>query len=361
MRLIRLIASFLFLLGAVLGAAEPAYSTILFAGGEDIDLTFVGTITTNTSNTTYQTNFARLSLAPSGGATDPPSNRMLTPVFANQSTIWIHSMTVDTSNNNTSSGDQAVAVYGSDGVRRLMIRGTGTGGQVKISKRDASGTFTDLVSCTIGAWPVLTTKITLDWFVNYAVAGETTLYAGGVQICDFVGDVTTNSVTAVNQVDWSNPVPANNVNWSEEIISTTDTRSMNLFTCFPSANGTNMQWTGSFSNINPTQINDASVISAGSSSLTAEFTCPTLPTGSFSVPAVTQTVRALKGASGPGSFYYIARPATGSTDYNNGTPQAATTNFANYHNVWAQNPACSCGWVTGDLGVGVNFGVQSQP
>ena len=149
--------------------------------------------------------------------------------------------------------------------------------------------------------------------------------------------------------------------WSEIILSTTDTRSMNLMTCAPQANGVNMAWSGSFANVNPTTINDASVISTGSSGNIAEFTCPSLPSGSFTVPAVTQSARFVTGAGGPQSFYYIARPSSGSTDYNNGSTQTGTSVFGSYYHIWAQNPACSCGWGTGDLQTGVNFGIESQP
>jgi hypothetical protein len=73
----------------------------------------------------------------------------------------------------------------------------------------------------------------LDWFINYAVAGEVTLYRNGVQFCDFVGDVTTDSVTSLSAFDISSFNSVFAGSFSEMIVSTTDTRSFNLFLCAP--------------------------------------------------------------------------------------------------------------------------------
>jgi hypothetical protein len=356
----RLIKVFLAL--ALLFAALPAHATttILFAGGEDTDLTLTGSVAVDTTSAHFRSGYARedLNIATQTVA-DPPANRITTPAVANQTIMWVHAVSYN-GGSLISSNAQMMGLFGSDGVRRLLVRATGTANQVKISTRNTAATITDLVTCTSGAWTSLST-IKVDWFTNYAVSGETTLYINGVQVCDFVGDVTTNSVTAVNQADFASPSNVTPIGWSEIILATGDTRSMNLFTASPVANGSNMTWSGSCTNINPTTINDASVISTGSSGNIAECTAPSLPSGSFTVPAVTQTARFQAGASGPQSFYYIARPSSGSTDYNNGSAQTGTTSFANYQHVWSQNPACSCGWGTGDLGTGVNFGVESQP
>ena len=355
-----------FLFGAALALAtfmpSPSLATILFAGGEDVDFTFIGSVSITTSAGQFRSGYARESVgaANSSTASDPPTNRFLTPVVANQTVLWIHGTNV-AGLSSTTANNQMIGVYGSDGVRRLLVRQTGTNGQVKISKRDSGGTITDLVTCTVGAWPIGGGTQKLDWFVNYAVAGEVTLYVNGTQFCDYVGDVTTNSVTAVNQVDFAGQTSSAGINWSEVILSTTDTRSMNILTCYPVANGTNMAWTGSFANVNGTTANDATPLTSSASNQVGEFTCPALPAGSFSVPAVTQTARLLKGASGPQTFRFIIRPSSGSTDYDNGSDLSLTTNFANYSTVWSLNPACSCSWTTADVTTGVNQGAKSRP
>ncbi len=340
-------------------ALEPAQATILFAGGEDVDGTLVGTATVDTTSSNFRSGYGRADIkVPGASVADPPTQRFTLPSFANQSTIWVHAENIE-STTTTATGVQALGVFGSDGVRRILVRQTATVGQVKISTRNTAGTITDLVTCNSGAWPI-TSLNKIDLFLNYAVSGEVTLYENGASICDFTGDVTTNSVTAVNQVDIGEATQVTgNTFWSEIIIATTDTRSMNLLTCAPASNGTNMAWSGSFSNVNPTSINDASVISSSTNNQVAEFNGPSLPSGSFTVPAVTQAVRLVLGASGPQHFRYIARPSSGSTDYDNGSDVSATTAFANYVNIWATNPATSTAWTTGDLSTCGQFGVKS--
>jgi hypothetical protein len=346
-------------------APLPAEATILFAGGEDIDAAFTGVVNISTTAGQFRSGYARLALVPDnpGSVVDPPSNRFTIPAFANQSTVWIHAETFQFNGTaTTTSNQQAVGIFGSDGVRRILIRGTGTNGQVKISTRNTAGTITDLVTCTSGSWPVAAlTK--LDIFLHYAVSGEITLYAGGVQFCDFIGDVTTNSVTAVNQADFAATTTSasRQIDYSEIIVATTDTRSLNLFTCSPAANGTNMTWTGSFSNVNPNTINDAVQISTGSNAQIAEFTCPSLPAGSFTIPAVAQTIRLTIGSSGPQNFNFITRPATGSTDYDTGSTTAGTGAYANYQHVWSVSPATSSAWTPAEVTTGFNEGVESEP
>lgn len=354
-----------FLFGAVLAlsAVMPASATILYAGGEDVDFVVSGVVTVTTSGGVFRTGYAREALVADISSGDPPTNIIQLPAaFANQSTIWVHFESFNSTGNNNTVNNQYIGIYGSDGVRRLLVRGTGTNGQVKITKSDTARTMTDLCTATSGAWP-LVALTNVDIFVNYAVAGQVTMYVNGVQTCNFTGDVTTNSITSVNRVDFASAgaTTTNKTNWSEVIVSDSDTRSLNLFTCAPQANGVNMMWIGSFANVNGTTANDATPLSTGSNNQTAEFTCPALPAGSFTVPAVVQVGRVLKGASGPANFRFIARPSSGSTDFDSGSDIPVTTNFANYRNIWATNPACSCAWTTPDVTTGVNFGVVSKP
>ena len=347
-------------LGLLLLSCLPAHAAILWAGGEDVDGQLVGTISTSTSSTFYRSGYARLALGMTfGTVTDPPANRFMVPVFANQTTIWIHAETYQASIASTSLNMNALSIYGSDGVPRLMIRGTATTGQVKLAKEDTAGTYTDLATCTSGIWPAVSLH-KLDLFVNYAVSGQITLYIDGAQACDFVGDVTTNGITSVNQVSFA----GTNINsatdyWSELIVSTTDTRNMNLVTLSPAANGNTMAWSGTVSNVNGTNYNDTAALTTGTNSLIAEFTTGTLPAGSFTIPAVVQSARVEIGTSGPQHFSYTIRPGNGSTDYqsSNVTP---TTAFANYQNIWATNPATSAGW-TNDAISGIQYGIESQP
>ena len=133
-------------------------------------------------------------------------------------------------------------------------------------------------------------------------------------------------------------------------------------TLAPTANGTNMAWTGAYTNVNPTTINDASFIYTGSNSQVAEFTTGALPSGTaWTVVALSQTARLLVGATGPSTASFILRPATGSTDYPLCAGTAPITSFANYSCITALNPASSAAWAPADLGTGFNMGLESTP
>lgn len=342
-------------------ASLPTHAAILFVGGEDVDFQLIGTVQTSLSSTFYRSGYARLAQNVSfNSVSDPPANRLVSPVFANQSTIWIHAETYQGTNNTTNLGMNPVSIYATDGLPHLMIRGTGTGGQVKISKETAAGVYTDLATCTSGAWPAASLH-KFDWFTHYNSSGETTLYIDGTQVCDFIGDVTTDSLTAVNQVTFAgvNIAIADNDYWSEVILSTTDTRNMNLVTLAPVANGANMAWSGTVANVNGTNYNDTNPLTTGTANLVAEFTTGTLPAGSFTIPVICQSARVEIGTSGPQNFSYIVRPGTGSTDYSVNTT-APTTAFANYQNCLTQDPSISAGWTPAALS-GIQYGVESQP
>ncbi len=358
------VACLLVLLGLL--TWEPAGATILFGGGEDLDVTTYGAVTIDTGNTNQRrTSYARssFSITNVGTAGDPSFNRIVTPVFANQASIWIHAETGETTDLITRSGDHALCVFGSDGVCRFVIRGTGSYSQVKLSKRTSAAVYTDLVTCSAG-WPLLlATKF--DLFLNYAVSGSVTLYSNGVPLCTYTGDVTTDGVTAVNQVYFAspnNPSFAGPVYWSEIIIATTDTRDMNLFTCAPQANGTTQNWTGAASDVNEVTINDATSISTTSTGTVGNFTCPSLPAGSFTVPAVIQSARIQGIAGSITNFRFNSRPAGAGSDFDTTADIPVTGVFGNYPNsIITTNPNTSGAWTTSALGAGVNFGIKSRP
>lgn len=354
-----LLALGLLLLAPQAFAACPS-SPICQVAGEDVDVQLIGTATSNTSSSFYRSGYARLALqATSGGSiVDPPSNRISLPRFTNQSTVWLHAETNTSGGTTTSAGDNIITLYGSDNIQHLMVSGTSSPGQVKIRKETTAGVYTDLVTCTSGVFPAAALH-KLDWFTHYAVSGETTLYIDGVQACDFIGDVTTNSLTAVNQFELAYAGISVTEYWSEIIVADSDTRNMNLVTLSPAANGTTMAWSGTVSNVNGTSYNDTAALTTGTSNLIAEFTTGILPSGSFTIPAVVQSARVEIGTSGPQNFSYIVRPGNGSTDYSTNTT-APTTAFANYQAILLTNPATSAGW-TNDAISGIQYGIESQP
>lgn len=354
-----LFSFFALLMGVVTIDTAPA--TILWAGGEDIDVITTGSVPVSTTSTTFRSGYARASLSEQQGGTGsiyPATPRFATPVFANQTTVWIHAETFTTVTLIPNSDAEAIGLYGSDGNLRLMLKAHGTSsGRMDIATRNTAGTVTVLASCDSASWPIASALTKLDWFINYAVAGSTQLYINGTLHCTFTGDLTNNGITSLNQVEFASPV--GQLFWSEGIVATTDTRDMNLFTCYPTANGTTMAWTGAYTNVNPTTINDASSVTTSSNNLVAEFACPSVPSGSFTVPAVTSALRLQIGSTGPQNFQFVTRPGSGSTDYFSGSV-GGTTVFSNNYQIQATNPATAGSWSLTDI-VNLQQGVKSIP
>lgn len=338
-----------------IGSLQPAAATILWAGGEDLDFTIYGPYVITTNTTFFRSAYARNGLSLCGNC----NIQAIAPAFANQSTLWVHAQ-VYGGGIQTTSNSPFMLLYGSDGVDRFEIRSTGANNTVKLSKRDGSATYTDLVTCSAIFPQLVVTKF--DFFINYAVSGTATLYINGVSACTYSGDVTTNSVTALKQVSFQSGSGNAATVWSEMIISTTDTRDMNLFTCQPVANGTSQTWTGTASNVNPNSITDTASINTTSSGQFANFTCPTLVTGTYTVPAVVQNARVQTAGSGPANFRYSTRPSGVGSDFDSGSDIPASGIFTNGpFFIWSTNPNTSTAWATGDFASGVNFGIKSRP
>jgi hypothetical protein len=357
------------LLGAMLFAASPASATTLFAGGEDSDFTMHGAMSVNTnssSSTYFASGYARESLyissSGSNGTTLPLSDYALTPTFAANSTLWVHAIVSD---GNGSGGygtnfPQLVA-YSPDGVARLVVRdANSTRGQWKISTVNNAGTFTDLVSMSSSCFTGYVFN-KMDFYINYSASGEVTLYCNGSQVADYTGNVTTNSATQINQIQFAGDYAWNTCceYWSEIIVATTDTRNLRLATLAPSANGNNDNWdTGGVSNVNETTDNTSTVNASGTAGQIQEYTVTALPSGSFQVQDLWVNMKAQVDTSGPQHIQGMVR--TGSTDYTSSNLSPSQGSWGWISTDWTTNPNTGVAWTTGDLSaVGFNLGFKS--
>lgn len=345
-----------------------ASAALLFSGGEDVDFlcNTGGACYVNTYSTDRRTNWSRESYEVDGTTADPTTNRFATPVFAANATLWVHAQYctsyVGCPYTTTTAGAQMLRIMDSNGNPTLMIRGNGTTGQLEISSRTATGTFTNLVQCPNA---VVNGVEQIDLYVNYSASGEVALYTNGVQVCDYTGDVTNgDGATTLHQVEFGSPRSGYNGTWSEVIVATTDTRAMARYTLNTVADGNTTGFFGT--NVcsaiwAATAYNDANYGYTGSSNVTHECTVKsTIPPGAYAVQGVTMSARALVGATGPQHFDFVTR--TGGTDYT--SPDVApTTSFSNYTNyIQTTNPATSAPWSISDVqDPGFNVGEETKP
>jgi hypothetical protein len=357
--------------GLLLFGVGSAQATVLFAGSEDIDFVPAascgGNCFTTTAGGTFRTAYARGGLENnSSSGSDPNPIRWVSPVWnSTTGTAWIHGQYYSQTTTSVSSG-QWLIVYASDGNPAIIVRGTGTAGTVKISKRSVAGSFTDLVTCS-ATMPSNNSLQQIDLNIVYAVSGSVTLYKNSVSICTFSGDVTTDSRTLLNQFAFGALTNSVDV-WSELIVADSDTRAMSLVTMEPAAAGNSNAWTGTnpcTAIVNVFTNNDASFISTTSNNVLNQCTVKfgnantSFPSGSFTLNAVVTSLRALRGSSGPQHIEHNLR--TGGVDSNT-SDVTLTTSFANYYNIWATNPNGGGAWAVSDVtAAGFNIGVKSTP
>jgi hypothetical protein len=334
---------------------------ILDFGTEDIDFTATGTVAVQTGSTRIRTSFVRSGMQVSAAAVaDPPGNRITSRAITPAATLWVHVQFSENTSNATTSNAQMVRVLDGSGVCRLIVRGTGTAGQLKISKRTSAGVITDLVTGSSGAWANSVQVDKLDLFINYAVAGQASLYIDGTLVADFSGDVTTDSATSLAQVEFASPNTTNNVVFSEYIMADGDTRGMAYYNLNPVAAGNTQGWTpNTVGNINETTLSDATIVSTSTNNTLSEWTTPTsLPSGSWAVRAVTQSARVQIGTTGPQHFDWVVRTIDG-TDNLAGASVAPSTSFSNFAKIWNTNPQTATAWATSDIASGFNLGIKS--
>jgi hypothetical protein len=335
--------------------------TILFAGGEDLDFLPIGGayglsgssgFYINSSFTaSYRSGYARHSLSNVNAGVN---TNFLRAVFAATTSFWVSARVQCATNQAPSGNAWIMTLNDSNNIRRLRLRNT-TGspvGPYALEKVDASGAATQLGSNSIAglsSTPSVPDKI--DIFVNYAVAGSAAVYFNGVQVISFTGDVTTNSVTSLAQLDlgtWGTGNSSITTNWSEVIVSTTDTRNMSLVTQAPSANGNTVAFSsGAPSHVNATLAQDGNPDYSATAGQLQEYQVgQAIPSGTFSVVSVVQHVRATIGSTGPQHIDFATR--VGTTDYFS-TDQTVSTAWGLVSYNWDNNPATSAPWSTADL------------
>lgn len=335
--------------------------TILWAGGEDTSWSASAGLSFNTSSNAYRSAFARTSFVISNSSTAyPPSSYCRSHVFTPSSTIWAHVRLFNGSTPGTTLNCPLMSLESSGQVGRIMVVGTGTSGQLRIVKRDAAGTLTTLVTSAAGVVPPVanTFQVEFDLFVNYAVSGQATLYINGVNVADTGPgvDVTTNSVTTLNQILFSSMNSGGFGTYSEAAVADATTLGIGVQTLPPLAAGNTQSWTpNTVGNVNPSAAVDANFISAASANALSEWTLSTtLPTGSWAIRAYVQEARALVGTTGPLHFEWLLRTVDGSDNVSGSV--APLTSFGNFQNVWSNNPHTSAAWGSGEL---INAGIES--
>lgn len=361
----------------------------LFAGGEDLDFTSPnGSIITavnggfdsiglETTAGSFRSGYARHAIA-IFTLTNTVDKRIRATLNAATTAFW----TTYRVNYKNFNGNGVVNVLNpmrfldASGVERIRITYTGTFGSpndtFKVQSVNAAGTVVQLGSNSTGRYcstaavqGYLPAPDKIDVFMNYAVAGQISVYLNGALTYNFTGDVTTNSVTTLAAVDLGPHTngPNGYSAFSEVLIDTLDTRNANLVTRVATANGNTHNFDGgTAANAATTTMStgDASPQFALTAGLIDEYqTTPALPTGNFNVRAVVHKARAAIGATGPTKFEFMVR--TGGADFVS-SDISPTLAWATYGYSWELNPNTGVAWATSELvnaSTAYNMGLKS--
>ena len=358
--------------------------TILFVGGEDLDFTFVGNSLAYSSNfvfvdTTagrFRAGYARygINFNTNGVGNGAPFNtnymRAILPTPTTQ--FWftgrVYAIT------GPSSGAAGLRIRDVNGLERLRIANTstGTGGPYSVNTVNTVGTAVSLGNTLGGFSSSPTVADKLDVFINYVATATVNLviYINGTLVFTYTGDITTNGITALSMIDMGaftyvtgfgggTPLAV----WSEVIVSTVDTRALNLITQAASANGNTHNWdSGTASNIanNDMTVGDATPNYSLTAGQIQEYTVtPGLPAGNFSIVSVAHKFRGVTGVVGPSKVDDMIR--VGGTDYASSDITMAP-GYLTYVNFWNLNPNTGVAWSTADIvasSTAYNYGLKS--
>lgn len=327
--------------------------SILWCGGEDIDFPNSSSgITTLTTTTYFRSAYARCNIVASGSGNSYAHSNAF-PGGAVTSLWFSFQLGFFPENSNGSQRTGALcAGVGNTAVSQkgIYIYTTGGGG-LGICTWDGT-TLTSLAAGANGTVPNSIQVARIDLQISsYGASSVLTLWMNGALSCTFSGNSAITGLTNFNCVNLWN-TPSGNFGavacGSEFMVADEDTRSFSLKTMAPAGAGVVTQWTGLFSAINPTAINDANAVFVNTTAQNSAFTTTGIPAGTFAVRLVKTTVRAAatvgSTATGVNAGFNIS-----STVYGQTTRSALGTAFTNFEDFATTNPATSASWTTTDL------------
>lgn len=344
-------------------------SSLLFVGGEDLDFQSATGFTVSPGTHgigidatagRFRTK-ARYAISIPCDASGGGTFNIRSALFTGAS-YWL-SFYLYSSSTSANANTTVLSLCDASDLPRLRIR-CNLGGAVQAVTVNTAGTETQIGS-NFAAQPQIGLQ-KVDIFVNYAVAGRFTVYFNSSQVFNFTGDVTTNSVTTLGSKIIFGPWNVLNgitFGYSEIIVATRDTRSLNLETQVATANGNTHNFDGgTAANLAATSMatGDAAPNFATAAGLIQEYQfTPALPAGNYGVICVVHSIRAVVGITGPSKLEAMIR--LGGTDYVS-ADLSLTGSYSNYQVMWDLNPNTGLPWVQGDIvnsSTLYNFGMKT--
>lgn len=184
---------------------------------------------------------------------------------------------------------------------------------------------------------------------NYGANGRVRVWIDGTLLVDYTGDLTIPSGPAnLDGVRLTGNTTGNNYmcEFSELNLADEDTRVFSGNTLFPNGAGSNSGLVGDYTMVDEAVINDADVVSGDTAGLKSTFAMSNTAAGSFIVKGLMLSARCAKGVSGPGSVRLGFR-LSGQEWWS--APIAVDTAWATVQVLLQTNPLTNNRWTTAEL------------
>lgn len=301
----------------------------------------------------YSSTYARCSLRTIGA---PGTPTMLSPVFTSVTNCWVHMDFAVSAGSGYSGWIDCLTLFDSTGTARVKLQKNEVGSLLRLVYNNGAGfvqagsdygvNFTDLQT------------LDLQVLCNTA-SGRIKLYNAGTNVLD-TGVLSLTGITDISRLMFSgspslSPQTDTAVYASQVIVADESTIGWKLATFYPSGNGANTAWTGTFADVDEIVYNDGDFISSAVANDIETFTLTGPSLGTSAVKAVAVTTRVRRNTTGPQNLQHALR--VGGTNYF-GSTKALDVGFTPEITLWATDPSTGIAWVPGDVAA-VEAGVKA--
>lgn len=313
----------------------------LWCGGEDIDFPNGSTPVVSTTAGRFRSGFGRCAMWAPGNLAFCAS----TPFPGGTVTSCWLSYQVYNANNGAYALGAGLGQSGQGG--KGVWVGINNASQVTLNTYNGT-TATTLATSAILLSVGAISKIDLS-IASYGSSATVTVYINGSTAITYSGSVAVSGVTALDTVLFGGDNGGVNLEFSEFIVATTDTRSVQgLVTMAPNGNGTTQSWTNpADTNFNPAAINDANSTYTNTTGQDEQATLIDLPAGNFSVPMVKIAARALATTGAASTNLKLGVNNGGTVAV--GSSHALTTAFSTYEDYFTTDPTTGSAWTQAEM------------
>lgn len=264
-----------------------------------------------------------------------------TPDFTPTTEVWVSEYLA---NAGTTSGTNNTVLLNGP-LATPLVRIAFTGGKFLLQVYRSSA----WVTLATSVLDVPTTIFRLDFRCKLsATVGEMELYINGALFVSYSGNTAPSSGTDIYSLSVGNITIGGTCVHSAIMVADENTRGLTFIQRLPAGNGALSQWTGSYTAIDETGINDADFITPSTAGDISTFTFQTIPSQytDFDVKAVVLSGRGQAGPSDPTGFDMVTR--VGSTNYFSALASIPPA-FAGRQVVLLNNPATGVPWTRAEV------------